>query len=50
MNPITHARENQLRCAEELLNPEQPDKRGAALELYDNFAEEFILTYPEAVR
>lgn len=50
VKPIKSARENQLRCAGELLNPDQPDKRGAALGLFDWFCEEFLLTFPEAVR
>lgn len=47
---VESSRENQLRCAGELLNPEQPDKRGAALGLFDWFAEEFLLVYQEAGR
>ena len=47
MDPITHARQEQIRCAGEVMNQDQPDKRGAALGLYDWFAEEFILTYQE---
>ena len=47
MNPITHAREQQVRCAAEILNPDQPDQRGAALGLFDWFAEEFLLEYDQ---
>lgn len=47
MTPIDHARANQLRCAEELLNPDQPDKRGAELGLFDWFCEEFLIEYDQ---
>lgn len=47
LNPTDSARENQLRCAAELLNPDQPDERGAALGLFDWFAEEFLIEYDQ---
>ena len=52
MNPITHAREQQLRCAAEYLDDRNTadERRGAWLGAFDNFAEEFILMYPEAAR
>jgi hypothetical protein len=40
---IEYCREQQRRCAAEILNPDQPDQLGAALGLFDWFAEEFLL-------
>ena len=44
MPSIDHARAQQLACAEYIICG-GPDQRGAALGLFDWFAEEFILTH-----
>lgn len=44
MPSIDHARSQQLACADYIIDG-GPDQRGAALGLFDWFAEEFILTH-----
>ena len=45
---IDHCRAEQLRCAAEILRDDQPDKRGAALGLFDWFTDEYLILQAEA--